>query len=192
MEEKFNSTDLNPSTWVETHGDYLYNYAWSRVQSKELAEDLVQDTFVSALNSLRSFRGESKIRTWLLAILKRKVVDHYRKKSTQSEKQISGFVSPFEGADGFDGHWILERAPKDWNLNNHNPLRDEEFKKMIEGCISLLPEKWRSVFVLKVMEEMESSEICKEMNCTPSNFWVILHRVRLQMRECIEKKWLND
>ncbi|MBN2637708.1 MAG: sigma-70 family RNA polymerase sigma factor [Bacteroidales bacterium] len=192
MPEKLNSSDLNPSSWVDTHGDYLYNYAWSRVQSKELAEDLVQDTFVSALNSLESFRRESAVRTWLLSILRRKVVDHYRKKSTQNEKDISGFVSPFEDAKGVEGHWILERAPKDWNLDNYNPLRNEEFQKMIELCLSLLPEKWRSVFVLKVMEEVESSVICKELGCTSSNFWVILHRARLQLRECVEKKWLNE
>lgn len=192
MKKKLHSVDMNPSTWVDSHGDYLYNYAWSRLRSREVAEDLVQDTFVSALKSLESFRGESTVRTWLLSILKRKVLDYYRKKSTQNEKSVSDFNSPFEENGSAKGSWILERAPKDWKLEQHHPLREEEFQKMIDWCLSQLPEKWKSVFVLKVIEEVESSEICKELGCTSSNLWVILHRARLQMRECVEKKWLNE
>lgn len=183
---------MDPAVWVDEHGDYLYNYAWSRVQSKQLAEDLVQDTFVSALGARESFRGESTVRTWLLAILRRKVVDHYRKKSTQNEKTTTGFESPFEDESGTKGHWIMERAPQDWQLGTRYPMRDGEFQAMLEWCLSRLPEKWRSVFVLKVMEEVESAEICKEIGCTTSNFWVILHRARLQLRECIEKQWVNE
>ena len=69
------SVDVNPSEWVNKYGDYLYIYAYSRVQSKELSEDLVQETFLSALKGLRSFRGDSTVQTWLTSILRRK--DHF-------------------------------------------------------------------------------------------------------------------
>ncbi|MBN2614451.1 MAG: sigma-70 family RNA polymerase sigma factor [Bacteroidales bacterium] len=191
-EQRKTGTKLDPAIWVDEYGDYLYNYAWSRVHSKQLAEDLVQDTFVSALNAMDSFRGESTVRTWMLSILRRKVVDHYRKKSTQNEKTTLSFESPFEDESGTKGHWIMERAPKDWQWQSGYPMRSKEFQSIMESCLSQLPEKWKSVFVLKVMEEIESSEICKEVGCTSSNFWVILHRARLQLRECIEKKWINE
>jgi RNA polymerase sigma-70 factor (ECF subfamily) len=182
---------LAPGQWVDKHGDYLYNYAWARVQSKETAEDLVQETFISALKAKDSFRGDSSELTWLLSILKRKVIDFYRKKSKKKEFAAANFSKPFQDEDGLQGHWIMERAPKDWEKATHAPTRQDEFQDIIAFCLSLLPEKWRAVFVLKVMEEIESDEVCKEIGCTSSNLWVILHRARLKMRECIEKKWLQ-
>lgn len=181
----------DPSTWLDKHGDYLYNYAWQRVQSKEIAEDLVQETFIAALKGLDSFRGDSEVITWLISILKRKVIDYYRKKSTQNEIPESKFQKPFQGKDGMEGAWIENRAPKDWQIDNNEPMREDEFQRIMDLCLSLLPEKWRAVFVLKVMEEIESNEICKEIGCTSSNLWVILHRARLQLRECLENKWLK-
>ncbi len=184
-------TELHPELWVDAHGDYLYNFAWSRVQSKETAEDLVQETFISALKGKNSFRGDSSELTWLLSILKRKVIDYYRKKSTKKEFAAAHFSKPFQGEEGMQGHWIMERAPKDWQQETHAPTRQDEFQEIMALCLSLLPEKWRAVFVLKVMEEINSDEVCKEIGCTSSNLWVILHRARLKLRECIEIKWLK-
>jgi len=186
-----NKTELHPELWVDTHGDYLYNFAWSRVQSKETAEDLVQETFVSALKGRKSFRGESTELTWLLSILKRKVIDFYRKKSTKKEFATAHFSKPFQNEDSMAGHWIMERAPKDWQQETYAPTRQDEFQEILSLCLSLLPEKWRAVFVLKVMEETNSNEVCKELGCSASNLWVILHRARLKLRECIENKWLK-
>ncbi len=184
-------TELHPELWVDAHGDYLYNFAWSRVQSKETAEDLVQETFISALKGKALFRGESTELTWLLSILKRKVIDHYRKNSTRKEFSASHFSKPFQNEEGIQGQWIMERAPKDWQREMHAPTRQDEFQDIMALCLSLLPEKWRAVFVLKVMEEINSDEVCKEIGCSASNLWVILHRARLKLRECIETKWLK-
>jgi len=185
------SVDANPSEWVNKYGDYLYIYAYSRVQSKELSEDLVQETFLSALKGLSSFRGDSTVQTWLTSILRRKIIDHYRKMSTKKETVASKFASPFQYEDDNEGHWILERTPNDWQTNTADPLRQDEFQKILELCLSLLPDKWKSVFMLKVLEEMRSDEVCKEIGCTASNLWVIIHRAKLQLRECIEIKWLK-
>lgn len=181
----------DPNLWVKDHGDYLYNFAWSRVQSKEIAEDIVQETFISALKALKSFRGDSSELTWLTAILKRKVIDHYRKASSKKEIPASYFSSPFQKEDGMEGHWIMERAPKNWREHAEDPMQQQEFQGIMEYCLSLLPPKWHSVFILKVMEEINSDEVCKELGCTSSNLWVMLHRARLQLRECIEIKWLK-
>lgn len=190
-ENQYKTSKANPNNWVNLHGDYLYNYAYSRVQSKETAEDLVQETFISGLKSIKSFRGESSELTWLVAILKRKVIDHYRKLSRKKETIASQFSTPFQDNGHFEGQWILERTPKDWQIKHEDPMRQSEFIFILEMCIAALPEKLRSVFVLKVMEELKSEEVCKEIGCSSSNLWVIIHRARLQLRECIENRWLK-
>lgn len=190
-ENQYKTSKANPNNWVNLHGDYLYNYAYSRVQSKETAEDLVQETFISGLKSIKSFRGDSSELTWLVAILKRKVIDHYRKLSRKKETVASQFSTPFQDNGDFEGQWILERTPKDWQIKHEDPMRQSEFIFILEMCIAALPEKWRSVFVLKVMEEIKSEEVCKEIGCSSSNLWVIIHRARLQLRECLEIRWLK-
>ena len=181
---------VQPAQWVNEYGDFLYMYAYARVQSKEIAEDLIQDTFLSALKGLDSFRGESSQLTWITSILRRKIIDHYRKMSTKKEISASRFASPFHEEGTHEDHWLQERAPKDWHGKMEDPMHQDEFQKIMQLCLSLLPDKWKSVFILKVMEEMQSDDVCKEIGCTASNLWVILHRARLQLRECIENKWL--
>ena len=183
--------ELDPKSWVNSYGDYLYNYAYYRVNSKEVSEDIVQETFISALKGQNSFRGESTELTWLLAILKRKVIDYFRKLGSGKERTISDYSLPFRDEGIFEGHWLNSRLPKEWADEADSSLHQEEFSEILEICLSLLPDKWRSVFVLKFMEELSSDEVCKETGCTPSNFWVIMHRARLKLRECIENKWLT-
>ncbi len=182
---------LNPQLWVQNHGDYLYNYAYFRVHNKDVSQDIVQETFISALKAKESFRGESSELTWLLAILKRKVIDHFRKISSGKEKTISDYTLPFQDEGMYEGHWLMDRLPKDWSTEADSSLNQEEFREILEYCLSLLPPKWKSVFVLKFMEELSSEEVCKETGCSASNFWVIMHRARLKLRECVENKWLQ-
>ena len=182
---------LNPNSWVEKHGDYLYNFAYSRVQSKEVAEDIVQETFIAGLKGLKSFKGKASELTWLISILKRKVIDHYRKKSSRKETVATEFSKPFQKEGINEGHWIMERAPKEWASDLDDPINREEFRAILEQCLSFLPEKWKAVFVLKFIDDVNSDEVCKELGCTPSNLWVMLHRARLKLRECIEVKWLK-
>lgn len=190
-DNKTNKSLLFPEKWVDNHGDYLYNYAYSRVMSKELAEDLVQETFVAGLKAMSSFQGKSTELTWLISILKRKVIDHYRKSSTKKEISSTEYSAPFQKDGMWEGHWDMLRVPKEWPGELDDTLHQEEFRNILEYCLSILPEKWKAVFVLKFMEDANSDEICKEIGCTPSNFWVMLHRSRLKLRECIEIKWLK-
>lgn len=182
---------LNPEKWVDLHGDYLYNFAFSRVRSIELAEDLVQETFIAGLKAKNSFQGKSSEITWLISILKRKVIDHYRKSSTKKEFTEAEFTKPFQKDGAWEGHWILERAPKEWPDELDDPIHRDEFRAILEDCLTDLPDKWKAVFVLKVVEELNSDQVCKELDCTPSNLWVMLHRARLKLRECIDINWFK-
>ena len=182
---------LEPDSWVENYGDYLYTYAYYRVSSAEKAEDLVQETFLSALKSQDKFKGKSSEKTWLVSILKRKIVDHYRKQSRSKEDVQGKEDFPFIKEGPKKGKWLSDRAPSDWEEKGLMEIDKEEFYRILEFCMSLLPSKWKSVFYLKTMEELESNKICKEIGISSSNLWVILHRARLRLRECFERNWLD-
>ncbi|MBR8537332.1 sigma-70 family RNA polymerase sigma factor [Carboxylicivirga sediminis] len=182
--------EINADNWVEDHGDYLYNYALVRVSRPEVAEDLVQETFLAGIRSLASFEHKSSVQTWLVAILKRKIIDYYRKRSVISEEF---YVEERFGPNGnMQDHWLEKHAPDRWQVNSDELLENDELKKILQACIRHLPEKWASCFILRVMEEMKGEVVCKELNISPSNMWVMLHRARLQLRDCLEKGWFNQ
>jgi RNA polymerase sigma-70 factor (ECF subfamily) len=189
---------IDPGSWVEKHGDYLFNYAVSRTFNEDKARDLVQETFLAALHALKNFRKESSERTWLISILKRKIVDYYRKASTRKEDQesyntfeVTGWESPFLQEGPFKGSWKKDAVPRDWQADKNFDIDSKEFKEIFSKCLSQLPEKWAATFSLKVIEELSNDQVCKEIGITTSNLWVILHRARLQLRDCIETKWFD-
>ena len=182
---------LNPEKWLNDHGDFLYNFALSRMFSREQAEDLIQETFLAAFKSVDKFQGQSSERTWLVSILKRKIVDYYRKKS-RSKEQLSDADSPFIRDKFMYGRWKEEHEPQAWDFSDTNLTDNAEFIDILKKCISYLPDKWKSVFSLKHIEEAPNSEICEDLNISESNIWVILHRSRLQLRQCVEKLWYKN
>ena len=185
---------LQPENWVNEHSDYLYSYAVLRIFNKEDAMDLIQDTFFSALKAKDSFKGESTERTWLTAILKRKIIDYYRKKAGQKESFTinanENTDDAFEQTGIGQGHWKKERAPKEWAFES-NTLESDEFQLIFNNCLSLLPSAWAATFTLRSLEDYTTEEICKELNISPSNLWTTIHRAKLQLRECMEIKWFG-
>jgi len=183
---------LNPDLWLDNYGDYLYSYSLSRLSNASLAEDLIQETFLAALKAAPSFKGNSSFKTWLTSILKRKIIDHFRKNSRKKEYSVEDFSSPFIKEGIKKGSWDQDRVPSPWDEDKKADIHNDAFMHTVDGCLSDLQEKWRSVFVLKTMEGLSTEEICKVMDITPSNLWVIMHRSRLQLRECMEKKWFKE
>lgn len=189
---------LEPEYWVERHADALFAFAMARLRKQEVAEDLVQDTFLSAWKARDSFQAQASEKTWLISILKRKIIDHYRKKSTQNELNVldneenGPFINRFFSEGNDDGHWHANTAPVEWRKDFATSIESEEFYKVLQNCMDKLPEKWAAVFTLKNMDDLDSDEICKELGISPSNYWVIMHRAKLQLRECMEKNWFNN
>lgn len=181
---------LNTNKWIDNYADYLYNYAISRVNNSDLAKDLVQDTFFAGLKSAKNFQGKASERTWLVSILKRKIIDYYRKinsKKGQAEVRMN-FYDDGEN----EGNWIEERVPQNWTSNTDSSIENEELKSQLENCIDNLPEKYAMVFRMKTIQEFETEEICKELEISASNLWVIIHRARTQLRKCMEDNWFNN
>jgi len=189
---------LEPEKWIDKYADALYSYAFARVNRQDVAEDLVQDTFVSAWKARESFLFNASEKTWLISILKRKIIDYYRKKSTQNELNIfdkdtkDDFMDHFFAASGkYEGHWQNSTAPLEWGKDFETSVETDEFQDILTGCIGKLPPKWAAAFTMKNIDDMDSEEICKELQITPSNYWVIMHRAKLQLRECMEKNWFG-
>jgi len=178
---------LDASKWVDLHADYLFNYTITRVDNEEIAKDIVQETFFSGLKAMDNFRGQAAERTWLISILKRKIIDHYRKiNSTKGKAEVK--MNFYEEGDK-KGSWIEERVPQTWNNEAEKHIENKELKSTLDTCIENLPEKYRTVFLLKNVQQYETEEICNELGITASNLWVIIHRARQQLRKCMEDNW---
>jgi len=192
-----NKHKLEPQKWVERYGDYLFNYAVVRVNDSGKAEDLVQETFLAALKARDRYRGDSTERTWLISILKRKIIDSYRKKYSSRESAFGEHEgSVFDGdfyrsEEPFRGHWQEGKGPNSHSFLPEGELEQEELMKFINLCIENLQPQLAAAFIMRMIDEEDSDTICKELGITPSNLWVMLHRARLKMRDCLEKKWLN-
>lgn len=183
---------LEPAKWVNNHAEYLYNYAASRLYDKETARDLIQDVFLAALQKIDSFEGRSTERTWLTSILRNKIIDIYRKKSVSTieidstQSTISGFQDFFEA----NGHWMDKHRPLSIWADEFDSVRSKEFEKILEQCMKKLPGVWMTVFSMKYLDDDSTKSICKELGITPSNYWIIIHRAKLNLRACLQKNWI--
>lgn len=180
---------LNPDNWIRLYSDYLFNYSITRVNDREIAQDLVQDTFLAGLKSMKNFKGDAAERTWLIAILKRKIIDHYRK--INSNKGKAEIRMTYNSASESEGDWLEERVADPFDKTAEDRIENSELGGAIYDCISKLPPKQAEVFKMKTILGYETETICNELGITSSNLWVIIHRARTALAECMEENWLN-
>ncbi|TKD59354.1 sigma-70 family RNA polymerase sigma factor [Flavobacterium sp. ASW18X] len=178
---------LNPNMWVDNYADYLFNYAVSRVNDTEIAKDLVQETFMAGLNSAKNYKGDAAERTWLIAILKRKVIDHYRK--INSKKGKAEVKVNFVANDEQEGDWLEEKVADLFSLSGDDAMENEELGVAIYNCLSKLPKKQSDVFRMKTIQGMATEDICNELGINPSNLWVMIHRARTSLMGCLNQNW---
>ena len=181
--------DNRLTQWVETYTKDLYSWAFHKVSDTELAKDLVQDTFLAAVEKIQSFKGDSSPKTWLLSILNHKIIDYYRKRinlPTNIENQ--SLLSFFDE----EGSWKTDKRPKDWDEDETELLDNEEFRDVLDNCFGELPAKWNASIKLKYLFNKNGDEICQELSISPTNLWQIMHRAKVQLRECVENKWFKN
>lgn len=182
--------------WVDEYSSDMLSWAFYKTSNKEAAEDLVQETFISAFQAFHTFENKSKPKTWLFSILKNKVIDFHRKnyKSTVvSADKISEEQSTFLFSYLFDGggEWKKERQPKNRTEEAGELLDNPEFNQVLITCIQKLPPLWHSAIQLKYLEEKDAGTICQELGVSTTNYWQIIHRAKLQLRECLEEHWFK-
>ncbi len=178
------------SSWVQAFGDALYSRALYQTSQPSVAEDLVQETFLAASQAFESFQGKSSPKTWLFSILNHKIVDYYRKQ-LKNPVMTESVVSHGEKGNILDilfdqhGNWKKKYRPQPWP-QEQELLDDPDFVKRLRYCIKKLPAPWFAVVQLKHVEGKAGKEISQELGITPSNYWQILHRAKLQLRHCLE------
>ena len=174
--------------WVSLYADSLYAWAYHKTSGKETAEDLVQEVFLAALENFDRYQGKSEPKTWLFSILRNKIADYFRA-SFRRPEQHADFSDRF-----FDDHerWATGQAPVAWAMHDEeNLFDDKDFINTWSRCLEGLPDKWRSSIAYKFLEKKNQAQVCQELNITPTNYWQMLHRAKLQLRKCLESKWFN-
>jgi len=172
---------------VELHLEEMMRWTLSKTSSLHVAEDIVQDTFLAAAEKIGTYRGESSHKTWLFSILNNKITDYYHKKLHQPVLSESTSFSDFFGETDA---WQKNKKPGNWQEDD-NMLDDDDFRKILQHCLEALPETWNICVKLKYLSGKKGEQICQEVGITPSNFWQIIHRAKLQLRECVDVKWFK-
>ena len=179
---------LDPDFWVDEYGDYLYRYAYSRLRDSNSAEEVVQETFLAGVRYFEQYEGRGSQRGWLLGILKRKIIDFVRRRAKHNQtSSYSEENDPTLLLFDDKGNWRPGAIP--WSDSPESSLEASELMEVVQDCMKHLPQGQADVFMLSVMEDMDSEEICKELGITPSNLWVRLHRARLGLAKCVGSKW---
>lgn len=173
------------------HRIYLLRYARLQLRNDAWAEDAVSETLLAALSKPQSFGNRSQLKTWLVGILKHKVIDILR----QRQREVQLASDDGDGSDELealafkaDGHFMNE--PAEWG-NPEQDLNSRQFFAVLEACAEKLPPAMARVFLMREWLEMSSEEICKELQLTSTNLYVQLHRARLRLRECLELNWFG-
>jgi RNA polymerase sigma-70 factor (ECF subfamily) len=188
----------NPDRWVNQHGNYLYGFAMARLRDSEFAKDIIQETLLAALQSRHKFTGRCSERTWLVSILKHKIIDHFRQASRRT------FIDSIENLPGepgelfkTEGNWkrhanvVDDFWPINWSADPVAELEKSEFWKIFERCLSKLPPRQAQAFKLREIDALTSANVCGVLNISANNLWVMLHRVRMQLRHSLEIHWFG-
>ena len=176
----------DPSKWVEKHGDVLFAFAVSKLKNRDSAEEAVQETFVGALKNLRLANREGSEGAWLMGILKNKVVDRIRE-NARSGLSLEGEDNVVETLFDERGNWSSSaRNSASLTLDS---IEQEEFREILAHCLKGLPTNQSSAFILREIQERNSVDVCKELDVSSTNLWVLMHRARLRLAECIKSRW---
>jgi len=183
-------TQSEPEKWVDRHGDMLFGYAMQVTRDPVLSEDLVQETLLAALQSRTRFQGRSRESTWLIGILKHKILDHLRKKSHNPELQPDDMESELDRTlFKEDGSW--KQPPGHWNLDPSKAFDGQEFVSILKKCLEGISQGLAQVYSLRDIMGCSTQEICETLNIRPNNLWTRMYRARSFLRRCLETHWFE-
>lgn len=177
---------------LEQHRPQLLKFAMLQLRSAAAAEDAVQETLVAALQSAGSFAGQSSVRTWLVGILKHKIIDAIRRQSRERPLELANDETAVDDLQAllFSENGHHRERPADWG-DPDAALTQRRFFEVLERCLGDLPKNTARVFTMREVMGLETGEICKELGITASNCWVLLYRARMALRGCLEQRWFG-
>ena len=177
--------DLQPQRWADEYADVLYRYAYLRIGDRNAAEDLVQETFLAALEGIDQFGGRCKVQTWLISILRHKIADCLNRRGRTAAAATE--IDP-DTADFFEGgKW--KHMPARWSADPEAEASKKEFWDRFIRCLERLSPALADAFVLRELDLMEPDAICEQLDISDTGLWSRLHRARLGLRQCLEKNW---
>jgi RNA polymerase sigma-70 factor (ECF subfamily) len=172
--------------WVHEHSDELYGFAYKRLRDHEAARDLVQETLLAAWRNVDAYDPQQPLRAWLFAILRNKLIDHFRQTARKSNEVES--LSDRHFFDEMD-HWKKGAYPQPWDTEQ--VMQQKEFWTILQSCRSKLKQLQQIIFTMKYIDGEDSAAICEALEITQANYWVLMHRAKLQLRSCLEKNWFS-
>lgn len=178
------------SALVERQRPYLLRYASLHLRDRHAAEDAVQETLLAALAGKSGFAGRANLRTWLTGILKHKIVDAIRRQAREPALPQDGddALDDFDALFRRNGHWA--ERPAGW-ADPDGALEQSQFFRALELCLERLPARTARAFMLREHLGLDTPEICKELDITPTHCWVMLYRARMTLRECLQQTWFG-
>ena len=189
MDQAPESNKLDPRNWVQKYGDIFYSYAIRRLNDSQAAEDVVQETFLAAIKSSGSFRGDSLESTWLSSILRKKTIDVIRKRERRRKSQP---VSDGVEVNDFSEEQCLQVIGASFSMTPSKAMTDAEFMELVDESLARLPKNQASVFVLRELEQLEPEAICELLCISRKNLWVRLFRARVALAKSISGKLATD
>jgi len=184
----------SPDEWLDAHGDALYRYALLRMRDEHKAEEVVQETLLAALQARERYSGSASVRTWLIGILKHKIMDQFRREAREVGLVDSDAPEDCEGylpdtAFSASGRWRAGIA--DWG-NPDTVLEQSQFWSVLQYCLDHMPDRLARLFVARELMDDSSEMICEDFDITPANLWTMLYRARMGLRQCFERHWTDD
>jgi RNA polymerase sigma-70 factor (TIGR02943 family) len=175
------------------HRAYLMRFARLQLRNEAWAEDAVSETLLAALSRPQAFGNRSQLKTWLVGILKHKVIDLIRIHAREVAAPDAGLDEEGDELDRLafradDGHFAS--PPNDWG-DPHKTLQQSQFFQVLDACVERLPPALGRLFLMREWLEMSSQDCCKELALTPTNLYVQLHRARLRLQECLNINWFG-
>jgi RNA polymerase sigma-70 factor (ECF subfamily) len=188
VETKSTAGPSLPLHWLESYGDSLYGYALRRVRRPEVAEDLLQETLLAGMQAYATFSHRARVKTWLTGILRNKIADHLR--SRYQNEKIQSTALDDEAMFDRRGKWKV--AVPRWSGDPHQLAELAELRAVLDGCMSKLPTRMAHLFLSRVTDQLSTSELCDELDISLENAWMLLHRARLRLRQCVTTHWFTD
>ena len=174
---------------LETHRRAMFKFAMLQLRNESHAEDCVQEALAAAIQNADGFSGNSSVRTWLIGILKHKIIDHFRRASREQPLTVGEEETSLDDFDALfkpDGHFV--DPPAAW-ANPEQALTQQQFFEVLESCMQALPKVTARVFAMREVMGVSTEEICAQLGITSNNCWVLIYRARMSLRQCIEKRW---
>ena len=181
---------INPERWLQEHGDIMFRYAYVRLKDRAVAEDIMQESFLAAMKAKERYQGRSSERSWLMGILRHKLIDYLRK-AAREVKMDDLEPEGFEDSLMFREVGVPTWQPPKWQFNPRKVFEQKEFWDVFSGCLAKLDQRMNLAFTLKELEGLSTEEVCKELGVEPTYLWVILYRARNALKVCLERNWLK-